>query len=211
MPSLSIKPAQSRRTQTERRETAERKITEAATRLIADKGLSGLTLAAAGEMAGYSRGIASHHFGKKNELLISVINHIASRFNSNLKEKTDICDGLDMVYAVIDQYFWGVSNDSHITLAFQLIISEGMTNKALQPFISNMNEHAIKNLTLHIEHAINKEEIRTDLDPQQQATILIASLRGMMTLWLTDKKSIHLKSIKKEFINNLENNWLTST
>ncbi|MGI1680240.1 MAG: TetR/AcrR family transcriptional regulator [Cellvibrionaceae bacterium] len=207
MPSLSIKPTQSRRTQSERRETAERKITEAATRIIADKGLGGLTLAAAGEMAGYSRGIASHHFGKKNELLISVINHIASRFNSNLKKKSNINDGLAMVYAVIDQYFYGVSKDSHITLAFQLIIAEGMTNGALQPFISNMNEHAIKNLALHIKHAITQNEIQSDLDPKKQATIIIASLRGIMTLWLIDKKNTDLKAIKKEFIFNLQNSW----
>ncbi len=196
-----------RKTQSERRATAEGKIIEAATLLIAEKGLGGLTLAEAGEMAGYSRGIASHHFGKKNDLLIAVINYIASHFNNRLKDKPGINHGLDMIYAVIDEYFSVTSKDHRITLAFQLVIAEGMTNPALQPFISEMNDHAIKNLAHHIEQAITQKEIRTGIDPKNQATILIASIRGLMSQWLIDKKRIDLKAIKKEFIDNLKNSW----
>jgi len=212
MPTTPVKAAQTspapiKKTQSERRATAEGKIIEAATLIIAKKGLSGLTLAEAGELAGYSRGIASHHFGKKIDLLIAVINYIASHFNNRLKDKSGVKHGLEMIYAVIDEYFAAVSKDYRITLAFQLVIAEGMTNPTLQPFISEMNHHAIKNLAHHIEQAIEQKEIRMGMNPKNQATMLIASIRGLMAQWLIDKDRINLKGIKKEFIVNLKNSW----
>src|ERR1043165_6903985 len=62
-----------RRTQQERREEAERKVLAAATALITQHGSRALTLAAVGEAAGYSRGIVSHHFGSRENLLRAVM------------------------------------------------------------------------------------------------------------------------------------------
>src|SRR6185503_14484565 len=62
-----------RRTQQERREETERKVLAAATALIAQHGSRALTLAEVGEAAGYSRGIVSHHFGGRENLLRAVM------------------------------------------------------------------------------------------------------------------------------------------
>src|SRR3954467_4513619 len=62
-----------RHTQRERREATERKVLAAATALIAQHGSRALTLAAVGEAAGYSRGIVSHHFGSRENLLRAVM------------------------------------------------------------------------------------------------------------------------------------------
>src|SRR6187402_1031103 len=62
-----------RRTQRERREATERKVLAAATALIAQHGSRALTLAEVGAAAGYSRGIVSHHFGSRENLLRAVV------------------------------------------------------------------------------------------------------------------------------------------
>src|SRR5688572_3838808 len=62
-----------RRTQRERREETRSKVLAAATALIARHGSRALTLAAVGEAAGYSRGIVSHHFGSRENLLRAVM------------------------------------------------------------------------------------------------------------------------------------------
>ena len=54
-----------RRTQEERREEAERRILEAATRIIGKTGVETFTLADVGEAAGYSRGLPAHYFKTK--------------------------------------------------------------------------------------------------------------------------------------------------
>lgn len=62
-----------RRTQQERREQTERKVIAAATALIAEHGSRALTLAEVGKTAGYSRGIVTHHFGSRENLLRAVM------------------------------------------------------------------------------------------------------------------------------------------
>ena len=62
-----------RRTQQARRETTERTVLAAATAQIARHGSRTLTLAAVGEAAGYSRGIVTHHFGSRENLLRAVM------------------------------------------------------------------------------------------------------------------------------------------
>src|SRR5690349_25093328 len=66
-------PPAVRRTQQERREETERRVLAAATALIAQRGSRALTLAEVGEAAGYSRGIVSHHFGSRENLLRAVM------------------------------------------------------------------------------------------------------------------------------------------
>ena len=57
-----------RRTQAERRAEAESRVLSAAAEIVAEKGVDGLTLAEAGERAGYSRGLAGHYYRSKDEL-----------------------------------------------------------------------------------------------------------------------------------------------
>ena len=51
------------RTQSDRRDTAEARILDAALRIVAERGTDGMTLAEVGEAAGYSRGLPAHYFG----------------------------------------------------------------------------------------------------------------------------------------------------
>jgi AcrR family transcriptional regulator len=61
--------AASRRTQTERRQAAERALLAAAARLFARRGIETTSLAEIGDEAGYSRGLVNHRFGSKAALV----------------------------------------------------------------------------------------------------------------------------------------------
>ena len=67
-----------RRKQAERTALSDRKLTEAAIRLLVERGVQGTTLQAVGELAGYSRGLATHRFGSKGGLFANVL-EVASR------------------------------------------------------------------------------------------------------------------------------------
>ncbi|CAN0427695.1 unnamed protein product, partial [Phaeothamnion confervicola] len=71
-----------RRTQTERREEAERRLLDAALAIVARTGTVRLTLAEVGEAAGYSRGLPAHRFGSKAGLLRALVAHIHARFQA---------------------------------------------------------------------------------------------------------------------------------
>ena len=95
---------EARRTQVERKREAEKRIIDSAISIIAEKGLNGLTLAAAGEGAGYSRSIAGHHFGKKNELLIATVEYISGQFSNALIQRMHHKPGLAMLQEIIKEY-----------------------------------------------------------------------------------------------------------
>jgi AcrR family transcriptional regulator len=57
------------RTQEQRRIEAERRLVRAAAELVGEIGPARVTLANVGERAGYSRGLATHHFGPKGALM----------------------------------------------------------------------------------------------------------------------------------------------
>src|SRR5262249_5707497 len=75
------------RTHSERREEAARKIMSTAIRIIAEQGLDQLTLAQAGESAGYSRALPAHYFGSKNDLVIAVAEHITGRYEARYQAR----------------------------------------------------------------------------------------------------------------------------
>jgi AcrR family transcriptional regulator len=61
-----------------RRAEAEARLLRAAAELVGELGPANVTLADVGERAGYSRGLATHHFGTKNALmerLVEVVSH----------------------------------------------------------------------------------------------------------------------------------------
>ncbi len=193
-----------RRTQRQRKQEAQIAIITAAITLIADKGLAGLTLAAAGEQAGYSRGIASHHFGKKDELLIAVVNHITRRFNNYLAQDKNIKPGLAMLIKVIERYLSDIKDNSVNVRAWQIILTEAASNPVLKPALEKVNTRSVKNLAQHIEQGISDGDIRSDVDPSHQAVILLSTLRGIMGHWLVNPNDIDMDGLHKELLTNLK-------
>ncbi|HTR92815.1 MAG TPA: helix-turn-helix domain-containing protein [Trebonia sp.] len=76
-----------RRTQAERRAEAEQGLLDAALRLFAKKGVENTTLAEIGDAAGYSRGLANHHFGSKAALVERLAERSRVRFRSAFRDQ----------------------------------------------------------------------------------------------------------------------------
>lgn len=203
--SVGPSPTQARRTQAQRRREAEKQIILSAIRIISEKGLGGLTLAAAGEGAGYSRGIASHHFGRKDDLLVAIVRYITSSFAQYLNRMPAHEPGLPLLLETVYQYFQGVKNDSVRMRALHLILSEAVSNSALKASLTEANLKSIKGLEKHIHDGIARGEIRKDIDPHAQATIVLAGLRGVMAQWLISEM-FNLEQLRDEFIAAIKRN-----
>src|SRR5215469_2692749 len=76
-----------RRSQAERRAEAEQGLLDAALRLFAKKGVESATLAEIGDAAGYSRGLANHHFGSKAALVERLAQRSRARFQSQFQAR----------------------------------------------------------------------------------------------------------------------------
>lgn len=204
--SVGQSPTRARRTQAERRQEAEKQIILSAIRIISERGLGGLTLAAAGEGAGYSRGIASHHFGRKDDLLVAVVRYITSSFVKYLDNMPTIEPGLPLLLQTVYQYFEGVKNDSVRMRALHLILTEAVSNSALKESLTEANLKSIEGLEKHILDGIARGEVREDINPHAQATLVLAGLRGVMAQWLINSEMVDLEQVRDEFIASIKRN-----
>lgn len=188
-----------RRRQADRREAAEQALLQAATSLIATKGIRGTTVADIGEAAGYSKGLPAHYYKNKISLLKSVVDYIYERFADRLIAGRDAERGLDALIKAIEVTFAPHSLEMAKTLS--LMQKEAlMPDSELRPVFQTYNRITIARIAKEIQIGIDKKEIRPDVDPQLQAALLLAALRGVNVQWAMNPDSIDHETVTEEMV-----------
>src|SRR4051794_19114283 len=98
------------RTQEQRRIDAERRLVRAAAELVGEIGPARVTLANVGERAGYSRGLATHHFGSKGAMMQWLVDTVTGQFRDAIVEDGQSDSPLDQLRQLICFYFDVVSD-----------------------------------------------------------------------------------------------------
>ncbi len=164
-----------RRTQQERREQTERKVIAAATALIAEHGSRALTLAKVGETAGYSRGIVSHHFGSRENLLRAVMRD-AQAFD--LPEPGESAGA--WLAEMVRAYLENVADQRPATRAFLLMWGEAIaTDPVLMPLYAEQDARFRRLLAEKVQEGIRDGSVRADADPEAMAVFILGLLRGI--------------------------------
>jgi AcrR family transcriptional regulator len=191
------------RTQAERREAARLRIVDASIRIVAERGLDQLTLAEAGEAAGYSRGLAGHYFGSKDELEALIAEHIVGLYREETKRLQDEQSGLAGVLAIIEHYLKSAGEKPESTRALHAVLGAAMGKPDLASAIARLNRESVKTFAKHIETGIARKEIRKTVDAETAAQLILAGLRGTVALWLINPKSVDLKRLNRENVNSV--------
>ncbi|MDP3495614.1 MAG: TetR/AcrR family transcriptional regulator [Hyphomonadaceae bacterium] len=197
----TLEPA--RQTQAERRETAERAILEAATTIVAERGLNALTLHEAGEAAGYSRALPAHYFGTKSAMVSALADYIIDGYTQRIRDAVGSADGLDPLCERISFYFDDAERDPVTARAFQGILSAGLTRSELAPIVERLNRDSVDSLAGIIKLARDKGEIRADVRPRAEASLILASMRGVMFQWLTVPDHVSLSRMRDALVTNI--------
>jgi AcrR family transcriptional regulator len=194
------------RTQTERREKAERRMLQAAVGVLAEKGFAGLTLNEVGEAAGYSRGLPTHYFGRKDELLAAMARFIVERFNKGmqLSQIPGAGDGLAAVQRATDYYLESVARDPTTMRALLVILTEATSHPDLFPAIVELNRSAVARFADQIRIGQTRGEILAEIDPDAHAVLILGELRGIAGHWLSDPQTINIDQIRAAFRRSLE-------
>jgi AcrR family transcriptional regulator len=176
-----------RQTQAERTALAEKKMVEATIELLNTVGLAGTTLIAIGESAGYSRGLASHHFGSKSGLFGKVLKHITSIWTVELETYLQGKTGLKAILAALDAHHVHLKkHPKHARAMF--ILWSGSFDPASE-FKPNVIEfHKLQRETAAawiIAGKINGE-VCPDIDPASFGEQFYASLLGLNYQWLVN-------------------------
>lgn len=200
--------SQRHRTQADRRQEAEGKMLHAAIGLIAERGIKGTTLGDIGERAGYSRGLAAHHFKSKHELIKATLAEIRRRFAVKTGEVRELEHG--RLEAIVAAYL--SESESTASLAFQAIMKEALTRDS--KFVSaarDYNRRSIANMVEEIEKAIESKEIRSTIDPVAFATLQLATLRGVRSLGFLAGDQVSMKKVSAAVISHLRRSAGRST
>ena len=163
-----------RRTQAERRDGARQRVLEAATALVAAHGSRGVSLAAVGEAAGYSRGIVHHHFGSKAKLLEELI-----KYTQTFDVPADSATGLSRLTDFVRAYLGGMRDRSPRSEAFLKLWTESAgAEPSLAPLFAERDAQFRDVLAQHITDGIDDGSIRSDVEPQTATVAIIGLLRG---------------------------------
>jgi len=197
------------RSHAERRQAAESRIVQAAFDIVARRGVDQVTLAEAGEEAGYSRALAAHYFESKEALLGAVAEHALEKYRLRMLAATQPGrTGREAVLAAIAFYFDETRKWPRRLRAFFEVMNAGLRWPSIAPTVARLNAAMVEGFAGHLRTAQEKGEIRADLDPQSEAVALAGAMRGIMGQWLIDPESVDLDAVRDNFIAGLRRSWM---
>jgi AcrR family transcriptional regulator len=196
-----------RRTQLERRAEAEQRLLIAARQIVARKGWVGMTLSEVGEEAGYSRGLATHHFGNKAGLLRALAGFVNSTFMELVKARSPQWrPGMDALKGFVSVYLARPDGDWVNTRALLALLSEAVTQDSeTVQVLAEYNLSVQQHLAQYIREGIEKGEMRPDVDPMIGALLFLGTLRGMMLQVLLNPSAVDLGLVHTQMLAFVEN------
>ncbi len=176
MTTTATRDVKTRRTQEERRAETERRLLEAALRIIARSGSRSMTVAEVGREAGYSRGIVSHQFGSRHELLSKAAVHAQNAVGYI----DDGSAGLEALLQLVTLYLTDAAKNEEVRRAFLIMWVEAVADEpSLRPIYAERDTWFRRLLADSMGHGIADGTIRTDIDPQAMAVVMLGQLRGI--------------------------------
>jgi AcrR family transcriptional regulator len=194
-----------RLTQADRSALSERRTLEAAVELMGERGYEKTTLAAIGKAAGYSRGLATHHFGSKADLFARVIRWISDKSRRQLEPALHGRTGVEALLAFADAHSRFADENPLMTRALYVLWFQSLISD------SPMRDAAIEDLLGHrdrvrriIEQGIAAGTVRADADPSAEAIQFCGVLFGLGLQQLIDPTNFAVEDMNRRFRERLE-------
>jgi len=202
-PSLAAKPENRPRTQAERTALAEDRMIGAAIELLNTVGIEGATLKAIGEKAGYSRGLATHHFGTKAGLFRKLLREVSASWVRALQDKVSGKTGLEALEAANEAHLHHVlEHPDHLRAMYILWFGSLDPGSDFKPNLSGFMRLQRESMANWVRGGQEAGEIRPDIHPARAGEQLYATTIGINHQWLVDP-SLNLKAAYREMKENM--------
>lgn len=170
-------------------------IINAATELINEGGIQQLTTKALAEKMNFSEPAIYRHFKNKTEILSSILNYYSQVLKSKIDELSNTQEvGINKLKQVIDFQFAHFSKHPAIVM---VIFAE--TSFQYEEELSDAVRNIMINKKTRVENIIRLGQedgsIRSDVEPEQLASIFMGSMRFTILLWRLNN---HKADLKKE-------------
>lgn len=175
-----------RKTQAERSRTARRSLMKAVTSVIAEDGVSAVTFETVGKASGYSRGLASRHFGSKQSLVESALGHMVEDQRRTVRETFESARGLGAILAFVDQSLSRLATHPEAKAHAMLLCASIADANGLRGVFAETHEEVRRQLAAKIVEGQSDREIRQDLDADATALTIAAAILGLLVQSLVD-------------------------
>ena len=176
-----------RPTQAERTALAEEKMVNATIELLNTAGLAGTTLIAIGERAGYSRGLASHHFGSKTGLFRKVLKQITAVWTLDLERYVKGKTGLCAILGALDAHRDHVGEyPQHARAMYILWTGSFDPASEFKPNVIEFHKLQREAAANWVRGGQEAGEISSDVNPDSFGEQFYASLVGLNYQWMVN-------------------------
>lgn len=189
-----------RRTQAERKAESDGRMVQAAIECFAQQGYVRTTLNQIGTRAGYTGGLVSKRFGSKEALLREVLKEIYRAFTrqsmTEVAKAVTVVDGLERY---IDVFLDRLKNNNLHLRALYRVMGECLGSvPQVQDEIAQFNQQTVRAVGNLLQQGVENGELRADLAVRESATIVLALLRGVTFLYLTQPSSVAVAEVRSE-------------
>jgi len=191
------------RTQAERTAAAESSMVSAAIDLLNTAGIQGTTLVAIGELSGYSRGLATHHFGSKAGLFRTVLKRMTAVWTEELIRKLDGKTGLQAFTTAIDTHLAHVLRHPDFILATNILWGAALDPASeFKPNVAEFMMIQRESVAAWVKGGQALGDIRTGVNADRIGEQFYGSLIGINHQWLVSP-DFDLTAAYKDFKQNI--------
>jgi AcrR family transcriptional regulator len=167
------------------RENAIDLMCQVAIQAIGKGGYTAMTLAEVGELAGYSRGLATHHFGSKAGLLTAILDRVLEKNGEEFRKATQGKRGLTRLAAVVDCTLYRCIQTPAEARAYLMLALEPTARWAAVQ-VREQTAALRKQAEDAARDAVALGELSPEFEPAEIASITLAMARGYAYEWAAD-------------------------
>jgi AcrR family transcriptional regulator len=189
-------PTPARRTQQERSSQAEQALLDAAATLFAQRGVDQTSLADVGGLAGYSRGLANHHFGTKATLIERLARRTQTDFVASIDDVAT--NMLDALAEVTDKYLSTVERANEPARAFFVMWGAAIPSEApLRPVFAADDAQFRLGVAAMVRAGQADNTVSAEADPELGAVMLVGMLRGVAAQYFIDPDAFDMEAARR--------------
>lgn len=193
--------------QVERRALSEGRIIASALRIIAEKGVQGMTLADAGERAGYSRGLPAHLFGSRAELMRQCALSLSEQVWQDTMPVLDADSAFEAIEGAVKAWVDLLQARPAFARAYYLMAAESLRDTdEPEPFarvVRDFSNRGQARFAAIFADGIRSGEFAAEVDAEAQSWLIHAALRGVGMQWLLRPDLIDLAALTAALIGDL--------
>lgn len=180
-------------------EARRRQIVETAIQTIATQGFSQASLAEIARKAGISKGVISYHFSGKEDLVDEILESLLKQPAEFIKERVGTAEsGLEKLEAYIEANFefMATHRDNYVALVDLWGRRGGNDPNHFNAEAYEPSRHYLGHI---LEEGRESGEFRA-LPVRTTASLIQASIDGVMLQWVFDEKAVDLRASREEIV-----------